>query len=103
MLGQEGGTKGLRRGDFKIDEVVWRDIVRELGRPGRDPRQRVFIPRILPVDTDRKREICRWINERHDVTSPVGDPYNVFVHVTTRDVARRESRRAVASGPGVPR
>ena len=52
MLGQEGGTKGLRRGDFKIDEVVWRDIVRELGRPGRDPRQRVFIPRILPVDTD---------------------------------------------------
>ena len=52
MFGQVGGTKGLRRADFNIDEVVWRDLVRELGRPGRDPRQRVYIPRILPIETD---------------------------------------------------
>ena len=52
MLGQVGGTKGLRRADYNIDEVVWRDLLRELGRPGRDPRQHIYIPRILPIETD---------------------------------------------------
>lgn len=35
---------------------------------------------LLPVNTSKKRRICRWINERYDVTPPLGDPYSVFIH-----------------------
>ena len=36
---------------------------------------------LLPVDSDRKREICQWINNRYDVTPPLGEPYNILVHI----------------------
>jgi len=52
VFGQPGGLKGLKRAKFGIDEVVWRDIVRELARPGRDPRPRIYIPRLFTPDTD---------------------------------------------------
>ena len=51
-LGKRGATKGLRRADFDIDETTWRDLIRELSFPGRDPRQRFFPPTLLPPDTD---------------------------------------------------
>lgn len=51
-LGARGATKGLRRADFDIDETTWRDLVRELSFPGRDPRLRLFPPILLPADTD---------------------------------------------------
>ena len=51
-LGKPGATKGLRRVDFDIDEMVWRDMVRELWHPGRDPRHRLFEPRLLDPETD---------------------------------------------------
>ncbi|MEM7309052.1 MAG: Tex-like N-terminal domain-containing protein [Planctomycetota bacterium] len=51
-LGQRGATKGLRRADFDVDETVWRDLIREISFPGRDPRLRYFPPNFLPHDTD---------------------------------------------------
>jgi uncharacterized protein len=52
VLGARGATKGLRRIDFQIDDTTWRDLVRELSFPGRDPRMRLFPPALLAADTD---------------------------------------------------
>jgi len=54
VLGRHGATKGLRRADFDVDEATWRDLTRELSHPGRDPRLRGFLPRLLPADADPK-------------------------------------------------
>ena len=51
-LGKPGLTKGLRRADFGVDEHVWRDLMRELWHPGRDPRPRQFRPELLDPLTD---------------------------------------------------
>ena len=53
-LGQRDAAKGLRRADFDLDEGTWRDLVREIAHPGRDPRPRQFLPRLLAPDTDLK-------------------------------------------------
>jgi uncharacterized protein len=53
-LGQRDAARGLRRVDFGVDEATWRDLVREIAHPGRDPRLRQFAPRLLPPDTDTK-------------------------------------------------
>ncbi len=52
-LGRPGVTKGLRRQDFGVEEFLWRDLMRELWHPGRDPRPPMHIPRFLSHDTDR--------------------------------------------------
>ena len=54
LLGQRDAARGLRRADFELDEYTWRDIVREITHPGRDPRLRQFLPRFLAPDTDSK-------------------------------------------------
>ncbi len=46
VLGRRGATKGMRRADFGIDEDTWRDLMREISTPGRDPRLRVQVPRL---------------------------------------------------------
>jgi uncharacterized protein len=48
---RSGGLKGIRRADHDVDEATWRDLVREIGYPGRDPRMRLFPPRLLPPGT----------------------------------------------------
>jgi len=53
-LGQRDATRGLRRVDFDVDEHTWRDLIREIGFPGRDPRSRHFMPQLLPPDADTK-------------------------------------------------
>ena len=53
-LGRRDASRGLRRNSFDVDEHTWRDLTREISHPGRDPRPRVFEPRLLPVDTDVK-------------------------------------------------
>ncbi len=53
-LGQRDVARGLRRGDFDVDEGTWRELVREVAHPGRDPRPRQFFPRLLPSETDPK-------------------------------------------------
>ncbi|MBW2304803.1 MAG: class I SAM-dependent methyltransferase [Deltaproteobacteria bacterium] len=39
---------------------------------------------MLPINTDKKRRICRWINERWDVLNPLGDPYDIYVEIEKR-------------------
>lgn len=53
VFGQPGGLKGVKRSQFEdVDEVAWRDLVRELAHPGRDPRPRIYIPRLFTPDVD---------------------------------------------------
>ncbi|WP_145196520.1 Tex-like N-terminal domain-containing protein [Planctomycetes bacterium Poly30] len=54
-LGRPGGTKGLRRQSFEVDEFTWRDLMRELSFPGRDPRGRNRVPAYISDDTDPVR------------------------------------------------
>ncbi|MEX1023687.1 MAG: Tex-like N-terminal domain-containing protein [Planctomycetota bacterium] len=51
-LGRKDAFRGLKKSDFDVEEGTWRDLVRELNFPGRDPRLRNFPPRYLPADTD---------------------------------------------------
>lgn len=51
-LGRRDATKGLKRADFDVDELTWRDLVREIGHPGRDPRLRQFPPTFQAPATD---------------------------------------------------
>jgi len=53
-LGQRDAARGLRRADFDLDEGTWRDLVREIAYPGRDPRLRQYLPRLLPFDAETK-------------------------------------------------
>ncbi len=54
-LGRPGALRGLRRSDFDIDEATWRDLMRELSFPGRDPRWRQWGPDLLDPNTDPVR------------------------------------------------
>ena len=54
-LGRPGVTKGLKREAHSIDEHTWRDLMRELSRPGRDPRSFLMRPRLMAPDTDPAR------------------------------------------------
>ena len=51
-LGRPGATKGLRRQSFDLDEFTWRDLMRELSFPGRDPRGRNHVPDYISESTD---------------------------------------------------
>jgi len=51
-LGRMGSTRGLRRPDFEVDEHTWRDLMREIAHPGRDPRMRLGVPQMLAEGTD---------------------------------------------------
>lgn len=51
-LGRPGATKGLRRQSFEVDEFTWRDLMRELSFPGRDPRGRNHVPEYISESTD---------------------------------------------------
>lgn len=54
-LGRPGLTKGLRRASFDVDEATWRDLMRELSYPGRDPRPQLLRPEVLDPNTDPAR------------------------------------------------
>ncbi len=54
-LGRPGGTKGLRRQSFEVDEFTWRDLMRELSFPGRDPRGRNRVPDYISDGIDPVR------------------------------------------------
>jgi uncharacterized protein len=51
-LNRPAATKGLRRVDFGVDELSWRDLMREIAYPGRDARLRLFVPRLLDPAAD---------------------------------------------------
>ncbi len=54
-LGRPGALRGLRRNEFDVDEGTWRDLMRELAFPGRDPRWHQWGPMLLDVNTDPVR------------------------------------------------
>jgi uncharacterized protein len=82
-LGQRDAAKGLRRADFDLDEGTWRDLVREISHPGRDPRPRQLVPRFVPPDTDLKTLTKDQIVE--GIVSNVAS-FGAFVDLgTTRD------------------
>lgn len=56
VFGKLGGLKGVKRSQLDkalgIDDAVWRDLTRELAHPGRDPRPRIYVPRLFTPDVD---------------------------------------------------
>ncbi len=77
-LGRFGATRGLRREDFDVDEPTWRDMMREIAWPGRDPRHRLHAPALLDPDTDPVRLVKDRVVE--GVVSNVAS-FGVFVDV----------------------
>ena len=77
-LGRPGAARGLRREAYGVEEYTWRDIMREMAFPGRDPRPRLWGPMMLDPDTDPIRLTKDRVVEGM-VTSVAG--FGVFVDV----------------------
>ncbi len=99
VLGRFGAAKGLRRADFEIDEHTWRDLMRELGRPGRDPRLRVFPPRLLAPDADPKSLVAGSVVEGlvsnvagFGAFVDIGLPRDAMIHIS--EISERYVRDA---------
>ena len=88
-LGRGNISKGLRRADFDIEPSTWRDLMRELAHPGRDPRLRLGKPDLLPPDTDKMRITKDRVIEGvvSNVTSfgafvDIGLPADAMIHIS---------------------
>ena len=77
-LGRFGALRGLRREDFDLDEATWRDLMREISWPGRDPRHRLHPPALLDPETDPIRLVKDRVVE--GVVSNVAS-FGVFIDV----------------------
>jgi uncharacterized protein len=106
VLGRMGATKGLRRADFGVDEDTWRDAMRELSFPGRDPRPRQHLPELLEPGTDPVRLIKDRVVEGI-VTSvssfacfvDIGLAQDAMVHVSElSDRYVRDARELISVG-----
>jgi uncharacterized protein len=88
-LGRMGITKGLKREDFKLDADTWRDLMRELSHPGRDPRHRLHVPELMEEGTLPERLTKDRIVEGlvSNVTSfgafvDIGLPQDAMIHIS---------------------
>jgi len=54
-VGKANSLKGLKRADFDVDPDTWRDLLREISYPGRDPRRSLRRPQLLDPETDHSR------------------------------------------------
>ncbi len=108
-LGRPGATKGLRRADANVDEHTWRDLMREISFPGRDPRPRQHLVRLLEPETDPLRLVKDRVLEGI-VTSvssfgcfvDVGLAQDAMVHISeTSDRYVRDARELVSVGETV--
>ena len=105
-LGRPGNTRGLKREDFDLDPDTWRDLMRELAHPGRDPRHRLFPPRLLEASTDPAVLVKDKVIEGvvTNVTSfgafvDVGLPQDAIVHISElSDHYVRDARELVSVG-----
>jgi uncharacterized protein len=101
-----GSTKGLRRVDFEVDEWTWRDLMREIAHPGRDPRPRLWGPMLLEANTDPVRLVKDRVVEGivSNVTSfgafvDVGLPADAMVHISEiSDRYVRDARELLSIG-----
>ncbi len=104
--GRPGATRGLRRVDFQLDEFTWRDMMRELAFPGRDPRPRLYGPQLLEPDTDPVRLVKDRVVEGlvSNVTSfgafvDIGLPADAMVHISeVSDRYVRDARELLSIG-----
>ena len=98
-LGRFGATRGLRRDDFDVDEATWRDLMREISWPGRDPRPRSHVPELLDADTDPVRLVKDRVVEgvvtnatSFGVFIDAGLPADAMVHIS--EISERYVRDA---------
>jgi transcriptional accessory protein Tex/SPT6 len=105
-FGRPGATKGLRRTDFEIDEGTWRDLMREISFPGRDPRMRLHAPMLLEPDTDPVRLVRDRVVEGivSNVASfgtfvDIGLPQDAMIHISEiSDRYVRDARELLSVG-----
>lgn len=105
-LGRPGSTRGLRKSDVDVDEATWRDVMREISFPGRDPRLRLFVPALLEPDTDPVRLVKDRVVEGlvSNVASfgtfiDVGLPVDAMVHISEiSDRYVRDAREFLSIG-----
>ncbi len=105
-LGRAGATRGLRKADVEIDDATWRDLMRELAFPGRDPRLRLFVPALLDPETDPIRLVKDRVVEGlvSNVASfgtfvDVGLPVDAMVHISEiSDRYVRDAREFLSVG-----
>jgi len=108
-LGRPGATKGLRRVDFDVDEDTWRDLMREISFPGRDPRGVQHRVNLLEPNTDALRLVKGRVLEGI-VTSvssfgcfvDVGLAQDAMVHISeTSERYVRDARELISVGETV--
>ena len=99
MLAKPGATRGLKRVDFDIDELTWRDLMRELSFPGRDPRGRLYLPELLDPRTDpirltKDRVVTGWVSSVASFGAfvDVGMPSEAMIHIS--EISNRYVRDA---------
>ena len=105
-LGRYGSTRGLHRGDLEIDDGTWRDLMREISWPGRDPRPRLHIPSLLEPDTDPVRLVKDRVVEgvvsnvaSFGIFVDVGLPADAMVHISEiSDRYVRDAREILSVG-----
>ncbi len=88
-LARPGITRGLRRENFDVDELTWRDLMRELAQPGRDPRGYTTPPELLEGDTDpsrlvKDRVVWGWVTNvaSFGVFVDVGLAHDAMIHIS---------------------
>jgi uncharacterized protein len=105
-LGRYGATRGLHRGDLEIDDGTWRDLMREISWPGRDPRPRLMIPDLLEPDADPVRLVRDRVVEgvvsnvaSFGIFVDVGLPADAMVHISEiSDRYVRDARELLSVG-----
>ncbi len=105
-LGRFGATRGLRRNDFEVDEATWRDLMREISWPGRDPRPRSHVPELLDPDADPVRLVKDRVVEgvvtnatSFGVFVDAGLPTDAMVHISEiSDRYVRDARELLSIG-----
>ncbi|MBK7874159.1 MAG: S1 RNA-binding domain-containing protein [Planctomycetes bacterium] len=104
-LGRMGATRGLKR-PADIDEFTWRDLLREMNFPGRDPRPRQHVPELLDAATDPVRLVQGRVIEGviTNVASfgafvDIGLPADAMVHISeVSDRYVRDAREVLSIG-----
>jgi len=104
-LGRPGATRGMRCPD-ELDDGTWRDLMRELSFPGRDPRWRQHLPALLDAATDPVRLVKDRVIEGvlTNVASfgafvDVGLPQDAMIHISeVSDRYVRDAREVLSIG-----
>jgi uncharacterized protein len=88
-LARPGVTRGLKRSNFDVDELTWRDLMRELAQPGRDPRGLANLPELLDPGTDntrlvKDRVVWGWVTNvaSFGVFVDVGLAHDAMIHIS---------------------